>query len=523
MVNEFGWTEIMEELTYSNYHFLIIPTVLIPLTMISMGISVVATFIAGLFGVKLKNEGPKRLLELLLKPRILISAVILNFVILGGSWGYKYVKNLPTFMFNIERNNNAIGNVVVDTKYKPVHESVNIYTGSKINPLSPKVQLSKQVVLDGGVFRAGALTEDSLFIGTSKGYVYEIERETLKTKRKFYTGTFVTPSPLIWKNKLVFGEGVHKTHHARVYFFDLKTNKLEKYFTSKGHTEGQGTFASYTENGRTHERMIVIAGGDGIYSVDPNSMVVKWHNIDGHNDASAIIKGKYVFVGTGREKGDAKKYRTYALAYDFLTGKTIWKRELPASSWMKPTLTKTDVCFIYGEIYFKSEVGGMQCFNQVSGLPTQTYAQLAPIASIPITLNNDIIFADSLGNVCRVDTQKHKIIWCQKTHDSKKMTYSSVRYDKYRNLLTYSSQKNGFYLLHPDSGKILSHWLPEGGVAKTVKGKKKNVELNKRQWNKSYASPVSTKEGWYVVDMKGILRLLKPKTLLSNKTKKTAQ
>ena len=69
--------EIMEELIYSNMieqvHPLIVPTVLIPLTLVSMGISVIATFIAGLFGVKLKAEGPKRLLELLFKPKILIS------------------------------------------------------------------------------------------------------------------------------------------------------------------------------------------------------------------------------------------------------------------------------------------------------------------------------------------------------------------------------------------------------------------------------------------------------------------
>src|SRR5690606_20087755 len=99
-------------------------------------------------------------------------------------------------------------------------------------------------------------------------------------------------------------------------------------------------------------------GGDGVYSIDPKTLEVKWHNIDGHNDGSVIVKENRVFVGTGRENGDSQKYRSYAIAYDFLSGKTLWKRELPSSSWMKPTLTKTDVCYVYGEIYFKSDVGG---------------------------------------------------------------------------------------------------------------------------------------------------------------------
>lgn len=514
----------MEELAYSNYHLLIIPTVLIPLTMLSMGISVVATFIAGLFGVKLKAEGPKRLMELLLKPRILISAVILNITILGGIWSFKYVKNLPVFIFNINRTNAKLIQTAPNSDYQPVTERKNVFNLSPVASHNFTAELHKQVKLEGGVFRAAAITKNSLFIGTSKGYVYEVERETLKTLRKFYIGTFVTPAPLIWKNKLVFGEGVHHTHKARIYFFDLKSGKLEKHFTSQGHTEGQGTFAKYNKDGKVHERLFAVAGGDGVYAIDPNTLEVKWHNIDGHNDASVIVKDNQVFVGTGREKGDAKKYRTYAISYDFLTGKTNWKRELPASSWMKPTLTKTDVCFVYGEIYFKSEVGGIQCFAQKSGLPTQTYSTMAPVASIPLTLNNDIIFADNTGTICRIDTIARRLKWCQKTHNTKKRTYSPVSYDAHRNLLTYSSQMNGFYILHPESGKILSHWLPKDGVAQKSKDKdkdkaKKKQLINPRQWHKSYASPMVTSEGWYIVDMKGHLRLLKPKELLAHKSK----
>ena len=231
-----GWMETMEELTYNNFHLLIIPTVLIPLTMVSMGISVVATFIAGLFGIKLKTEGPRRLMEILLKPKVLVSAAIFNITVFAGMWAYKYVSNLPKFMFNIERMNAKLITPSSQTNFDNVFERSNIFKQTNIIPKTYTVEVKNQIKLEGGVFRAAALTQNSLFIGTSKGYVYEIERDTLKTKRKFYTGTFVTPAPLIWKNKLVFGEGVHHTHKARVYFFDLKSGKLEKHFSSNGHT-----------------------------------------------------------------------------------------------------------------------------------------------------------------------------------------------------------------------------------------------------------------------------------------------
>ncbi len=63
---------------------MILPTVMIPLTLVSVGFSVVATFIAGLFGIQLKLEGPKKLLEVLLKPKVLATAFALMLLFLEG-------------------------------------------------------------------------------------------------------------------------------------------------------------------------------------------------------------------------------------------------------------------------------------------------------------------------------------------------------------------------------------------------------------------------------------------------------
>ncbi|TNE95542.1 MAG: hypothetical protein EP326_14870, partial [Deltaproteobacteria bacterium] len=107
-----GLMEILAQLNSSpeGFETAIVPTILLPLAFLSTGISVVATFIAGLFGVKLKAEGPKKLLEVLLKPKVLISAAVLNAVIYGGMQGYQYVKNgpVPFFIQNFKNGNRGV-------------------------------------------------------------------------------------------------------------------------------------------------------------------------------------------------------------------------------------------------------------------------------------------------------------------------------------------------------------------------------------------------------------------------------
>ena len=85
----FGLMVIAEELkmtTSTELVPMILPTVMIPFTLVSVGLSIFATFIAGLFGIQLKLEGPRKLLEVLLKPKVLLTALALNVLILGGMW-----------------------------------------------------------------------------------------------------------------------------------------------------------------------------------------------------------------------------------------------------------------------------------------------------------------------------------------------------------------------------------------------------------------------------------------------------
>lgn len=496
MAQKFGWMEHMELLALSvnqpeNIHLLIIPTVLIPLTLVSMGISVAATFIAGLFGVSLKAEGPKRLLELILKPRLIIGALVLNSAIIGGTWFYRYIKNMPSFLYTIERKNAPTNERTSAFIYPETFERKNSFSYSdKLTPvLSPT--LVAQTKVKGGIFRAGVLSDQSILFGTSEGRIHELSQNDLIANRELFIGTFVSPAPIIWKNYLISGEGLHDTHHARIYFFDLKTGQLAKSFSTKGHTEGQPVMAHFEDK----YYLLIAAGKDGVYAIDPKDLSVKWQKIDGHVDASFIVEGRSVYVGTGREKGNKEDFRSYALSYDLISGKINWKRELPASNWMKPAIAGTNVCFSYGEVYFASELGGIDCFDKESGLPTQSHRSLTPISSTPLVVGNDLYYANDGGEVCRIDTETKASQWCFDTKSETSKSFSSVIYDPYRNVIIYPSKKKGIFVLSPKDGKLLATWLPQA---------------SETPWATTYGSVAVTERYWFIGDMEGNVRKLDP-------------
>ena len=306
----------------SDLGLLIIPTVMIPLTAVSVLLTMIATFIAGLFGITLKAEGPKKLLEVLLKPKILVGALILNGLILGGVWGYEYYQNLPSFIFTIKNKQKqlALNSEInyTDVLRRPVKKN-RVYKDKEFSGLN--VQQDWSVKIPKGVFRSGVLSGGRLFLGSMDGLIYEIDPKEGKIIRKFFVGTFVSPGLVIHDNVLYSGEGTHSTHYARIYAFNLKTGLLQSTYETKGHTEGSPVIASF--EGKT--KLLAPSGSDGMHAINLSDMKRSWRTFDGHVDASAFTDNGLAFAGTGREKGDASKHRSFAVAYNFNNGEKIWK------------------------------------------------------------------------------------------------------------------------------------------------------------------------------------------------------
>lgn len=451
---------------------MIIPTVMIPLTAITVALSMLASFIAGLFGIQLKTEGPKRLLEVLLKPRVLLGALALNFAILGGVHGYTYVKNYPRFLWTIQRNQEKEAkesNRHYENHHAVVGEHILSGSSAKLRTVGAPVVLAQKVestqfaqrnelnavwtqTLPKGAFRAPLVSGGSLFVGSMDGFVYELDAPSGQLIRRFFVGTPVTPELTIDDGKMFVGEGVHETHSARIYAFDLKSGALAGTYQTKGHTEGQPVIAEHGGQ----KLLFAVSGSDGVHAIDPQTMTARWTANAGHIDSSVRVFNGRVFTGTGREKGDTEKNRAYAVAYEFSKGTELWKVELPASSWMSPVIWRDEVCFVFGEVYFESGLGGIQCFRQDSGRPTRSINLASPQTTLPLVIGDALITTDSKGTVCSLDLNSQQTQWCQKVAFKKGMNFASPVYSPERDALVYASMDDGLYVLDRASGRVLS-------------------------------------------------------------------
>jgi len=129
--------------------------------------------------------------------------------------------------------------------------------------------------------------------------------------------------------------------------------------------------------------------------------------------------------------------------------------ELPASSWMNPVVWREHVCFVYGEIYFESGLGGVQCFRQDTGLPTLTFNLASPQTTLPLVIGDELFTTDTKGTVCALNLVAREVRWCKKVEKSKGVNFASPVYFQERDALVYASMMDGIYLLDRASGNVL--------------------------------------------------------------------
>lgn len=479
---------------------MILPTVMIPLTMVSVGLSVVATFIAGLFGIQLKLEGPKKLLEVLLKPKVLGTALSLNLIILGGVHVYKWWINYPRLLITIEKESEA------RAKPSKLNYTDHLNVPTQFHSLKYQsdnvvgIEQIWKVTTEKGSFRAAVVNADRVFFGNDAGILRELKLSDGSEFRSFYIGTAVSSELTIWNNNIYTGEGLHDTHHARAYRFDLKTGEFKGAYQTLGHTEAQTVVGTFKDK----SLLFIPAGADGLHAVDPMSMEGEWKVNIGHMDAGIMVEDGIVFVGTGREKDDDKKNKCFAAALDFATGKILWQHELAASSWMRPVSYKDQVCYIEGEIYFPTSRGHIACFNKKTGDHTIAFNTPDPLASTPKILDDSILYTSIHGLVCRFNLETKTKMWCFNVDDKDSMSLAGASYDPEGNVVVYPSMTKGLYVLDASDGKLLYHWNPT---------------KEQGEWKKTYADATIANGYWIISDDDGNVRALKP--LFAPKTTQT--
>ena len=378
----FGSTEMMELLRqsteYFDFQYGIVPTVLLPLAFLSTGLSILATYIAGFFGIKLKAEGPRKLLEILLKPKLLISAVLLNFVFYGAFIFYGYAKNGPVPII--------------------VQRSLSKVMATPVSEVSFDSQI-KVIKVKDGIFAKGVIVENKLYVGTVGGNLLKISLESGKIEDRFYIGKFVSPTPVFDNGYLYFGEGLHLSHGMGIYKFNLEKFDIESKSSTSGHTEIFPVISGDT--------IYQTSGGDGLYAFNTKDLTQKWQFPGGHMDGFPGIRSGELYVATGVPVEDNDQVRPFAYRLNTETGEVIWKKELPLSSWYGPTISENFICFTLGEIHVDSNLGGINCFSP-NGDRVSTIFVDAPVLSKPIIVADNIIFNDYSGSIhsWSIDGQK---------------------------------------------------------------------------------------------------------------------
>lgn len=494
----FGLMEITAQLDEAT-KLAIIPTVVLPFTVLGMILTSVATWIAALFGVKLKAEGPKKLFEVLMKPKILLTGLVLNLVIYGAIqagqhiyngpyplWWVKFQNSKPQILDN--RGQSAAspdsGATAAKDKNSTNTDSKTINNTKISNNSISNVEVVWENSIKEFVFGAPQVFGSALYTGTDGGRLVEIDLDSGKQTRQFQVGKPVMTSPVFLNQKVFVGEGIHTTHHARLYSFDLKNGTFVNAFQTKGHIERAAVLAKDGEK----NLLLVPAGSDGVYAVDAETMKQYWHSPVGHVDSSPIVDEARIYGGTGLEVGFAET-PTKVFALDIHTGALVWERPLPTSIWSIPILWNNYVCFGVGDVYKNTHYGQLTCLDRKTGKDYFAFNTTGALISKATLIGDALIVADFHGTVYQFNLKEKTLDW---TIDvpTKGHNYSSVYVDDKNRVILPG--KEGLYIYDRGDQKLLFTWKP------------------KESWKGTFTNVIPYKDLWILADRAGFIRALRP-------------
>ncbi|MGZ3768468.1 MAG: outer membrane protein assembly factor BamB family protein [Bdellovibrio sp.] len=496
----FGLTEIAVQLDEAT-KLAIIPTVVLPFTVIGMILTSVATWIAAMFGVQLKAEGPKKLFEVLMKPKILLASLVLNLVIYGLIQSWQYVSNGPYPLWWIRFQNAKVEAVKTNIESKIVKaelgERPNVAADtilsedkikSAVKKLSEVEKISEvktiwEIPIKDYVFGSPQVLDGRLYAGTNGGNLLEIDIQSGQITRKFQIGKPVMTSPVFDNNKIYVGEGIHTTHHARLYVFDLEKGKFENAFSTKGHIER----APVQGQDGSRKLLFIPSGVDGIHAIEAETMKPYWHADVGHVDSSPVVDSERIYGGTGLEKG-FEETPTKAFALDIHSGATVWERSLPTSSWGIPVLWNDYVCYGVGDVYKNTEYGQLMCLDRKTGKNTLAFNTNGALISKPTIINDSVVVADIHGNIYQFNLKTKSLEW-EINVPTKGHNYSSVYVDPMNRVILPG--KEGLYIYDRSTQKLIYKWSPNN-------------------WKGTLTNITPYKNLWLLADAAGFIRALQP-------------
>lgn len=473
----FGLMEITGQLDEAT-KLAIIPTVVLPFTIIGMILTSVATWIAALFGFELKAEGPKRLFEVLMKPKVLAFALVSNLIVYGAIKGVQHLSNGPYPLWWVELQNASPQ--PSDRNYEtknPLATTVSAF------PASHDLEVVWELPLKSVVFGLPLVAGDSLFAGLEKGRLIEVDLKSGQLLRKFEIGQPVMASPVIANNKIYVGEGIHLTYNARIYSFDLKSGEFTGAFQTAGHIERAAVLANTPDQ----SMLVFPAGKDGLYAINPETMHKVWQAPFGHFDTFPAVDGEKAYIGSGLEAG-FEEAPTKAFAINLQTGKVVWEKPLPTSVWGIPVLWNNVVCLPTGDVYKNLKFGQLSCYEKASGKDYFIFNTTGSLISQPVVRGDHLVVSDIYGKIYQFNLKTRQLDWTIQV-PTKGLSYASVSIDSQNRILLPGEE--GLYVYSRENQALLSVWKPDG------------------QWPGTFNNVVAYKDLMILADQAGVLRALR--------------
>ncbi|WP_374000283.1 PQQ-binding-like beta-propeller repeat protein [Bdellovibrio bacteriovorus] len=475
----FGLMEITGQLDEAT-KLAIIPTVVLPFTIIGMILTSVATWLAALFGFELKAEGPKRLFEVLMKPKVLALALVSNLIVYGAIKGAQHLSNGPYPLWWVQLQNASPQ--PSDRNYEHTNQPSLATTATAVTS-SNDLEVVWELPLKSVVFGLPLVTGDSLFAGLEKGRLIEVDLKSGQLLRKFEIGQPVMASPVIANNKIYVGEGIHLTYNARIYSFDLTSGAFVGAFQTAGHIERA---AVYT---KTPDQSLLLfpAGKDGLYAINPETMQKVWQAPFGHFDTFPAVDDEQAYIGSGLEAG-FEEAPTKAFAINLQTGKVVWEKPLPTSVWGIPVLWNNVVCLPTGDVYKNLKFGQLSCYEKASGKDYCIFNTTGSLISQPIVRGDHLVVSDIYGKIYQFNLKTRQLEWTLQV-PTKGLSYASVSIDSQDRILLPGEE--GLYVYSRANQALLSVWKPEG------------------KWPGTFNNIVAYKDLMILADQAGVLRALR--------------
>jgi outer membrane protein assembly factor BamB len=238
---------------------------------------------------------------------------------------------------------------------------------------------------------------------SADGSVVWSTKDRISNKRKNLKPVSIS-SPFLADGKLYVGEGFHQDTHCSLYRLDAAKGTDDWQFQTQSHTESSPVVAD--------GKVFFGAGDNGVFAVDARTGKEVWNHPGLHIDASPLVVGKRLYVGSG--VGDVFR-ETAILCLDVGTGKAVWRRKVDLPAWGSPVLAGDLVYFGIGNGDFAQSdpkpAGALLCVRAADGVEVWRYPAGDGVLSRPALDRSCVYFGSRDGVLTCLDRRTGKLIW----------------------------------------------------------------------------------------------------------------